>query len=72
VNAGCSRGTCQLVQLLLFQQQAPLLGFLLCCLHLPLPLLLLGACLGLPALCILSRSIKVIYFILSYLWPMHK
>lgn len=70
MNARCSRGTCQLVQLLLFQQQAPLLSFLLSCLQLPLPLLLLGASLGLPALCILSRSIKVIQFIISYLCPM--
>lgn len=43
------------MQLLFFQQQAPLLSFLLGCLHLPLPLLLLGAGLSLPALCVLSR-----------------
>ena len=60
------------MQLLLFQQQAPLLSFLLCCLQLPLPLLLLGACLGLPALCVLSKPMKVILLISICLWPMHK
>jgi len=74
MNARCSRGTCQLAQLLLFQQQAPLMRFLLCCLQLPLGLLLLGARLSLPALCVLSRSIKVTssWFFSSCLQPMHK
>lgn len=48
--------TCELEQFLLLQELAPVLGFLLRCLQLPLAPLLLGARFTLPPLCILSDN----------------